>query len=115
MKTLLIVTLAVTGALAMGQGNQMPSYSDFDRNGNGEVTQKEFKNAHQMRMTERKESGRMMRNAADAPSFSDIDANNDGNIDKAELKRHQTQKRKGMLGQGQGRGQGKGSGQGKNR
>lgn len=110
MKTLLIVALIVTGALAVGQGNMMPSYADFDANGDGKITQKEFKNTQQKRMQEKADSGRMMRNADNAPMFGDIDANKDGNIDKQEFKTHQMNNRRGM-----GRGQGMGSGQGRNR
>ena len=110
MKTLLIVALIVTGALAVGQGNVMPSYSDFDRDGNGKVTQKEFENTQQERRAVQAESGRMMRNADNAPVFGDLDTNNDGNIDKQEFQTHQATNRRGM-----GRGQGAGRGQGGNR
>ena len=60
MKTLLIVALIVTGVLAMGQGNRMPSYSDFDTNKDGKVTQTEFENTQQSRMAQQAESGRML-------------------------------------------------------
>ena len=90
MKTLLIVTLFVTGALAVGQGNILPSYSDFDTNDNGKITQKEFQNTQQKRMQLNAESGKMMRNAGNAPVFSDIDTNKDGNIDRQEFKTHQS-------------------------
>jgi len=106
MKALLIVTLIVTGALAVGQGNMMPSYSDFDRDGNGKITQKEFKYTQQKRMDEQAKTGRMMRNTDDAPKFTDIDANRDGNIDNQEFKTHQANRRGGR-GQGMGRGQGR--------
>ncbi|MDA3909598.1 MAG: EF-hand domain-containing protein [Sulfurimonas sp.] len=108
MKALLVVTLIVTGALAIGQGNMMPSYSDFDSDGNGKITQKEFESAQQTRMKAQAEAGKMMRNADNAPKFGDIDANRDGNIDKQEFKNHQANRRGG-------RGQGMGSGQGRNR
>lgn len=112
MKTLLIVALIVTGALAVGQGNMMPSYSDFDRDGNGKVTQKEFKYTQQERMQAQEKAGRMMRNADNAPKFSDIDKNSDGNIDNQEFKTHQSINRQGR---GMGRSQGMGRGQGRNR
>ncbi|EHP29883.1 hypothetical protein SMGD1_1359 [Sulfurimonas gotlandica GD1] len=105
MKTLLIVTLIVTGALAIVPANTMPSYSDFDTDGNGKITQKEFNFTQEKRMQKQAESGRMMRNADNAPKFNDIDANADGNIDKEEFQTHQAN-RKGGRGQGMGRGQG---------
>ncbi|MFT7003173.1 MAG: hypothetical protein ACJAWW_000508 [Sulfurimonas sp.] len=89
MKNLWIVALIVTGALAAGQGNRMMSYSNFDTDGNGKVTQEEFETTQQARMTAQAEAGRMMRNAANAPQFSDIDTNKDGNIDKKEFQTHQ--------------------------
>ncbi|WP_294960561.1 hypothetical protein [Sulfurimonas sp.] len=89
MKSLLIVTLMVTGALAVG----MPSYSNFDSDGNGKITQKEFNLAQQKRMQEQANSGKMMRNANNAPQFSDIDTNNNGNIDKQEFQTHQANSR----------------------
>ena len=104
MKTLLIVALMTTGLFAAGQGNMMPSYSDFDTNNDGKVTQEEFENTQQKKMTIRAEEGRMMRNAGNAPGYSDIDANGDGNIDKEEFQSHQAKNRQNR---GQGRGQGK--------
>ena len=106
MKTLLIVALIVTGALAVGQGNMMPSYSDFDSDGNGKITQKEFKYTQQKRMEEQAKTGKMMRNAGNAPKFGDIDANRDGNIDNQEFQTHRANRRSGS-GQGMGRGQGR--------
>jgi len=89
MKTLVIVALAITGALASGQGMGMQSYSSLDSNGDGKVTQKEFETMQQSRMTAQAEAGRMMRNAGNAPQFSDIDVNGDGNLDKGEFQKHQ--------------------------
>lgn len=104
MKTLLIVTLIVTGALAVGQGNMMPSYSDFDSDGNGKITQQEFKDTQQNRMEAQAKTGRVMRNADNAPQFSDIDTNKDGNIDKEEFQTHRANRRGGSTqGMGQGR------------
>ena len=104
MKNLLIVALISTGVFAASPGNMMPSYSDFDTDNNGKVTQEEFENTQQKRMTKRAEEGRMMRKAGNAPGYSDIDANGDGNIDKEEFQSHQSKNR-----------QNRGQGQGKNR
>lgn len=102
MKTLLIVALIVTGALAAGQGNRMMSYASFDTDGNGKITKVEFEETQAKRMAAQAEAGRMMRNAANAPQFSDIDANQDGIIDQAEFAKHQASRR------GQGNRNGKG-------
>lgn len=108
MKTLLIVALIVTGALAMGQGNRMPSYLDFDRNGDGQVTQIEFETTQQERIAKRAKAARMMRNASNAPLFNDLDINGDEVIDRDEFQTHQASNRKGTR-------QGRGNGQGMNR
>lgn len=105
MKTLLIVALIVTGALAVGQGRNMQSYSNLDTNNDGKVTQVEFEDMQQARMTAQAEAGRMMRNVGNAPQFSDIDVNEDGNIDKDEFTKHQTKqqaKNRGNKSRGQG-------------
>lgn len=91
----------------MGQKRmrQMPAFTDYDLNNDGEVTQKEFDEARAKRMQQRAEEGKMMRNAPNAPTFESIDTNNDGNISPDEFKAHQTQQmnnpKKGMM-QGQG-------------
>ena len=108
MKTLLIVALIVTGALAAGQGRNMQSYSNLDINSDGKVTQKEFEGMQQSRMTARAEDGRMMRNVGNAPQFNDIDVNRDGAIDKDEFQQHQLKqqaKNRGNKSRGQGRNQ----------
>ncbi len=106
MKALLIVALIVTGALAVSKANRIPSYSDFDTNGNGKVTQKEFENTQQKRMTAQAEAGRMMRNVGNATKFEDIDRNGDGYFDRKEFQEHQDRNRNRR---------GKGRGQGRNR
>jgi len=107
MKKLLIAFLIVTSAFAGWKGNMMPSFSDFDLNKNGEITQEEFDGMHQQRMQDRAEDGRMMRNAANSPLFSDIDADKNGLISSEELKDHQMTNRRGA---GKGMGYGKGMG-----
>ena len=106
MKTLLIVALIVTGALAVGQGRNMQSYTSLDSDGDGKVTQVEFENMQQSKMIKQAEAGKMMRNVANAPQFSDIDTNSDGNIDKDEFQTHQIKqqaKNRGNKSRGQGR------------
>ncbi len=105
MKTLLIVALIATGIFAAGRGNMMPSFADFDANGDAQVTKAEFTNAQQERMARQAEAGRMMRNAANAPTFDSIDTNRDGIIDAKEFQTHQLSNRRGG-GRGMGGGQG---------
>jgi Ca2+-binding EF-hand superfamily protein len=102
MKTLLITALLLSSALLAGRGNMMPSYSDFDTNADGKVTQSEFENTQQKRMIAKAEAGKMMRNAGNAPQFSDVDTNNDGTISVEEFQTHQAN-HKANMGRGQGR------------
>ena len=107
MKTLLIVALIVTGVLAAGRGNMMPSFTDFDTNSDGQVTQTEFENTQQERMSANAQAGKMMRNAGNAPTFESIDTNNDSLISSQEFQTHQMSHRRGG-GRGMGGGQGMG-------
>ncbi|WP_353662854.1 EF-hand domain-containing protein [Hydrogenimonas sp. SS33] len=108
-RTILMMAMAITGVLA--QGPQMPTFADFDRDGNGKVTQQEFQQTRQERMTQRAKEGRMMKNAQNAPQFGDIDTNGDGFIDQTEFRNHQ---RSHMRSQRGGQGQGRGMGRGRN-
>jgi Ca2+-binding EF-hand superfamily protein len=103
MKYVLVASLALSGVLMAQMGNIVPSYSDFDSDGNGKITQEEFENTQQKRMSEKAESGKMMKNAQNAPAFKDIDTNNDGNIDATEFAQHQMANR-GQKGKGNGMG-----------
>lgn len=107
MKRLGLATIMLGSALFAAQGT-MSSFGDFDADGNGKITQNEFESAQQARMTKQAESGKMMRNAANAPQFGDIDTNGDGSIDKNEFKVHQQTRMQNRPGMGQGMGQGKG-------
>jgi Ca2+-binding EF-hand superfamily protein len=108
MKYILVASLVLGGVLMAGQNNMVPSFSDFDGNRDGKVTQEEFETTQQQRMAEKAEAGRMMKNAANAPTFADIDTNNDGSFDSIEFSAHQVKQRgvKQSMGMGKGMGQG---------
>jgi Ca2+-binding EF-hand superfamily protein len=89
MKSLVIASLLVSTLLLAAKGYDMPSFNEFDTNGDGVITQVEFDNSRQKRMQEKSEEGRLLRNAANAPSFEDIDLDGNGNIDQKEFKIHQ--------------------------
>lgn len=107
MKRLIVVGLVLSSVLMAKMENMVPSFSDFDADRDGKVTQEEFENTQQKRMAEKAEAGRMLKNAANAPTFKDIDTNNDGSFDPIEFSEHQIKQR----GVKQGMGMGKGMGQ----
>ncbi len=75
----------------MGPGMNMPSYSEYDLDGNGAISEKEFYEARSKRISERAQQGYPMRNIGNAPSFADVDSNEDGNISEEEFAAHQRQ------------------------
>jgi len=80
-----------------GVGMNMPTYADFDLNGDGKITEEEFNQSHAARMAERAAEGRQMKNAGDFPGFSGLDTNDDGLISEEELSAHQKEHLNEML------------------
>ena len=80
---------------AKGQGNamkgNMPTFSDFDLDGDGKIVESEFNQAHASRMSEMAAKGHQMKHAGDAPGFSGIDSNDDGEISEQEFAEHQAE------------------------
>lgn len=71
------------------KGMNMPTFADFDLNGDGTMTEEEFTKARSERIAKRAEEGRQMKNLSEAPSFDDIDTDDDGGISPAEFAAHQ--------------------------
>lgn len=71
--------------------SNMPTYTDFDLDGDGNVTQKEFYTARNNRIRARVLEGKKMRNMSNAPSFSSIDSNGDQQLSEEEFNMHQDQ------------------------
>ena len=86
--------------MRQGKGNKgqqnKPSFTTFDLNKDGKITQKEFDEARIKRMTQRANEGKMMKNAGNAPSFESIDTNHDESISADEFQTHQMKR----MGQG---------------
>lgn len=88
------------GGMGMGQNQGMgkgmrrnrPAFSEYDLNGDGKITEKEFNEARSKRISERAQQGYQMRNLGSAPSFADIDANKNGEISVEEFAAHQSQR-----------------------
>lgn len=86
MKKLLIMVLLASGVWAIDQ----PKFSEFDLNNDGKITESELEEARTMRMKQRTEEGRMLKNAGEAHSFTQIDMNKDGSISEEEFRLHQS-------------------------
>ena len=85
MKKLIIMALFTTGIWAIDQ----PTFSEFDLNNDSKITQSELEEARSIRMKQRAEEGRMLRNAGEGHSFKQIDINKNGYISEKEFILHQ--------------------------
>jgi len=99
MMACLFVVLAGS-VMAMGGGKgmkgNMPTYSDFDLDGDGKIVEQEFNQAHAKRMSEVAAEGRQMKHAGEFPGFAGIDSNDDGVISEQEFATHQAEHRSEM-------------------
>lgn len=77
-----------------GMGRNMPSFADFDLNGDGVLEKEEFYRARGERMTDRMQQGYPMRGMANAPTFEDVDSDGDGKITPQEFSAHQMEHRR---------------------
>lgn len=77
-------------------GSNMPTFADFDLNGDGVIHPQEFNDARAKRVSERTKEGHPMRNVGHMPTFSDIDSNGDGEISPEEFSAYQAQHRQQM-------------------
>lgn len=73
-----------------GMSGNMPTFSDFDADGDGGISQAEFNQLHSERMSKMAAEGRKMKHAGDMPGFAGIDSDGDGVISPAELESHQS-------------------------
>ena len=89
MKKLILVGLLIGASSLMAIENFIPSFSDFDTDRDGRITQEEFTQTQAKRMKEHAESGRMMRNVDNAPNFRDVDTDKNGTLDPIEFSNHQ--------------------------
>ena len=75
------------------RGSDMPSFSEYDLDGDGKIVENEFDDMRSKRISERVKKGYQMRNLGSAPSFAYIDSNGDGEISKDEFEDHQSRRR----------------------
>jgi len=70
---------------------KQPTFSMFDLNNDGAITEKELDQARTIRMNKLAKEGKMLRNAGHAPQFATMDKNNDGIVNQEEFSVHQAQ------------------------
>jgi len=114
MKKITLAVLLVSGALVAGMNQNMSSFSDFDVDGNGKVTQSEFENLQQSKMTANANAGKLMRNAGNAPTFDMVDTNKDGFVDMNEFNIQQQKNMQRQMSQRANNGNGQGMNRGMN-
>ena len=80
----------------MAMKGNMPTFADFDLDGDGKIVEQEFNTAHAKKMSEMAAEGRQMKHVGDAPGFAGIDTNDDGEISEEEFAAHQAEHHKQM-------------------
>lgn len=88
-----LLSIVPVVASAQNGGRDMPKFESFDLNSDGTLTESELNEAREKRVQERKDEGRMLRNAKEHYEFSRMDANADGVVNKQEFLDHQTRRR----------------------
>ena len=74
-----------------GMGKNMPSFTDFDLNGDEAISSDELYQARAERIAKHAVEGRKMKNLANMPSFEDIDTDADSAISRDEFAAHQAE------------------------
>ncbi|MDT8376435.1 MAG: cytochrome c [Mariprofundaceae bacterium] len=82
------------------------SFSAYDEDGDGSVSEEEFSAMHRKRMESKTAAGMPMRGAANPPSFSDFDTDDDGRLTEDELAAGQKARMGNRQGMAKGTGQG---------
>ncbi len=74
---------------AGNQGANIPTFAQFDTDGDGKISEAELEAARSARIKAQAADGRLLKNVDNAPSFSTLDANGDGFIDASEFQTQQ--------------------------
>ena len=80
----------------MDMKGKMPTFADFDLNGDGKIVEQEFNTGHAKKMSEMAAEGGQMKQVGECPGFAGIDTNNDGEISEQEFATHQAEHHKQM-------------------
>ncbi len=69
----------------MGQGANMPSFAEFDADGDGRISEQEYVDGRNRRIAERAAAGYPMRGLGQAVDFSAADTDGDGSLTPEEF------------------------------
>lgn len=91
------VSLSFVHAAGMNKGQgknmnlnmQQASFSEFDTNGDKQITKEEFNALRRERLQERTEEGRALKNMSQVSAFAAYDKNKDGVLSEEEFAAHQ--------------------------
>lgn len=87
-----VAPISYAQGMGRGMGRNMPTFAEYDLNGDGAIVAPEFNAARAKRISERAQQGYQMRNLGRAPSFKDLDRDGDGTISAEEFSAHQAQR-----------------------
>ena len=77
-----------------GMGRNMPTFPEFDLDGDGVITEKELNEARGQRISERAKQGYPMRGLGSAPTFADMDSDGNGKLTPEEFAAGQAEHRR---------------------
>ena len=78
----------------MGPGRDRPTFEDFDLDGDGSISEAEFVEFRNKRISERVAQGYQMRGLSEAPTFEELDLDGDGKLSREEFEAHQAERRR---------------------
>lgn len=90
------ISLNAQAGEGMGMKGKMPTFAEFDLNGDGKIVEQEFNTGHANKMGEMAAEGCQMKHVGECPGFAGIDTNNDGEISEQEFATHQAEHHKQM-------------------
>jgi len=101
---LAVALLPLTANAESEHQHSPPPFTEFDKDGDGFVSEEEFNSTRAARHAAMAEAGKPMKGMATAPAYADLDSDGDGKLNEAELIAGQQAHMKAMRGQHEGMG-----------